>query len=806
MGPMKPRRALSRAVKYLIVTATLAALVGCGGAASRFESHMNRGKAYFDKRDFLHANIEFRNAMQISPKDDRARLMAARTSEAIGQIGPAAAMYQAIIDSSPENVEARASLGRILLFAGYPQRALDTVEPGLAKHPDAPSLLTVRSGARMQLDDKAGAAADADRALTLAPLNEEALGLRVGLYEAMGERAKAIALLSDALKRLPESPDLRDVLVNLDLAAGDPAKAEEQLHTLIKLRPRALRYRRALALYYAADHRLDDAQRELEAAVAAIPNSNEPKLMLVDFMVTQRTRDQGETLLRSYVQKAPDNYELQLSLGSFLQYSGKTREALDAYGKVVQRDGTGPMGLMARDRIAAIYAEQGRKADARTLLGEVLQKNPRDDDALTLRAEMALADHDASAAISDLRAVLRDRPRSTRTQQMLANAYISNGQTALAEQGLRAAIDVNPGEIQLRTQLAQLLMGAGHVDQAIPILLEAIQQAPQDPAPRELLAHAYLNNHDLAAAAKVATDLKTLLPSAGTGWYLAGLAAEGAGQLDQAKAELEHALGQQPRQAIDVLTALVKLDIRRKQPDQAITLLRSVLNQDPKNALVANLLGETYLSQKQFNEAAASLNTAVALAPAWWVPYHNLALAKLAAGDGSGAVSTYESGIKASQEGRLVTELARCYEKQGRVDDAIASYESWYRRNPHERTVANNLAMLLVTYKSDRGSLDRAKELVAGFASSDDGILLDTNGWVHFKRAEYSEALPTLEKAVERSPGSTEIRYHLGMAEMLTGRHDRARSDLEAAVSGSANAPWSQEARTALATLKARSG
>ncbi|MFK4996554.1 tetratricopeptide repeat protein, partial [Klebsiella pneumoniae] len=74
----------------------------------------------------------------------------------------------------------------------------------------------------MQLDDKAGAAADADRALTLAPLNEEALGLRVGLYEAMGERAKAIALLSDALKRLPESPDLRDVLVNLDLAAGDP--------------------------------------------------------------------------------------------------------------------------------------------------------------------------------------------------------------------------------------------------------------------------------------------------------------------------------------------------------------------------------------------------------------------------------------------------------------------------------------------------------------------------------------------------------------------------------------------------------
>ena len=78
----------------------------------------------------------------------------------------------------------------------------------------------------------------------------------------------------------------------------------------------------------------------------------------------------------------------------------------------------------------------------------------------------------------------------------------------------------------------------------------------------------------------------------------------------------------------------------------------------------------------------------------------------------------------------------------------------------------------------------------------------DTNGWVHFKRAEYHEALPVLERAVELSPDSKEIRYHLGMAELQAGQRDRARSDLETAVSGAATFLGADEARTTLEALK----
>jgi Flp pilus assembly protein TadD len=222
---------------------------------------------------------------------------------------------------------------------------------------------------------------------------------------------------------------------------------------------------------------------------------------------------------------------------------------------------------------------------------------------------------------------------------------------------------------------------------------------------------------------------------------------------------------------------------------------------------VLNLLGELYLTRNNVALAEDALTRATQTAPKWWPPYRNLALVKMAKNDTAGAIAVYQSGIKvAPSEPKLVVELSLLLEKQGRIDDAIKLYDGWYRQNPRAQLVANNLAMLLVTYKNDRQSLDRARDLTASFASSMDGNFLDTKGWVHFKRAEYTEALPVLEQAAARIPDSRQIRYHLGMAELRVGQTDRARSELEAAVAGQARFVGSDEARAALAALKSRSG
>jgi tetratricopeptide (TPR) repeat protein len=788
------------------VVAGTAALAGCGGAQSRLASHMNRGQAYFTKGDFVHASVEFRNALQIAPKDTRARLMAARAAEKSGQVREAAGLYQGLIDAEPGNVEARANLGRVFVFAGAPERALKIVEPGLAQHPDEVSLLLVRSSIRTRLSDDSGALEDAEHAIRLAPTNEDAVALRAGLYKRSGDIARAIALVEGALHRLPASTDLREVLAQLYQSDNQPAKAEEQLRKVIELQPQGLRHRTELAVFYADAHKLDEAQRVLEEAVKAQPKSDEAKLTLVSFISSQRTRAQGEKVLRGFIAQQPDNYDLRFGLGDLLHRAGAVKEARETYTEIIQRDSDGPKGLIARDRIALMDLAQNREDDARTLADQVLQKAPRDNDALLVRGQVAMRRGDPAAAITDFRAILRDQPRSVAVQRLLARAYLANDNPALAEQVLRAAIDAAPHDSSVRIELAQLLPRLGHADQAVTLLEQAVRDAPTDGLLRAELVRAYLVKADFQAARTAAEDLKTLLQDDPAGFFLAGLADEGATKLNDAEREYEKALAMQP-QAFDVLASLVRLKLSRGEIAPAIDLARGAVDRNPKNGFLVSILGECYLTQKNIPLATQTLTRATELAPTWWLAYRNLALAKVASKDIEGAVATYTAGIKAlPHEAKLVSDLATLYEQQGRVDDAISSYETWRQANPRVRAIANNLAMVLVTYKSDQQSLDLARNLIADFASSTDGSLLDTYGWVHFKRAEYSKALPVLARAVERSPDSKEIRYHLGMAEMRAGQSERARADLEAALSQPAKFRGSDEARSALASLKAPTG
>lgn len=776
-------------------------VTACGGAQSRFDAHMKRGEDYFSHNDFTKANVEFRNAMQIEPKNAKARLMAARVAERLGRPRDALALYVSLTDSDPKNLEAREGLARLLVLGRATNDAMKVIEPGLAQKPDDVTLLTLRAAARQQLKDAAGAVADADRALKIAPADEGAIQVRAGLYKASGDLAGATALVAEGVAKSPKSASLREVLTDLYVAGGQTDKAEEQMRALVGLVPNDPRFRYQLAVFYSRSKRLDDAQRVLEDTVKALPKSNEAKLTLVDFLGNQRSPAQAQQLLRQFVTQDPDNYELRLGLGALLMRSGDVKGATEAYNEIIKRDGTHPNGLAARDRLAAIAWSQGKLDEARKLLAQVLQENPHDNEALAQRAEIELASRDPAAAIGDLREVLRDHPQANRIRQMLAKAYQANGQPGLAEEALRTAMESAPADTGIRLQLAQLLLTTQRPDQALTLLEETVRNAPTNVAARGELARAYIVKRDFTAARTAAQDLQTLDPKAAIGPYMAGLAAEGLNQPDEAEKDFAQSVALEPR-AIEPLTALIRHQIGHGQGDKAVELLKNALKSDPSNPAILDLLGQVYLQRNDAASAVDVLTRAKTLAPNWWVPYRDLGSAKVAAKDMPAAIATYEAGVKvAPSEPKLVSELAFLYEANKRPQDAIALYDAWYRRDPHAPGVADMLAKLLIAYRSDRASLDRARDLTAGFVSSSDGNLLDTNGWVHFKRGEYADALPILQRAAEREPNSKSIRYHLGMVELHLGKTDEARDDLQSAVSGSAKFVGVEEARATLAAL-----
>jgi tetratricopeptide (TPR) repeat protein len=276
--------------------------------------------------------------------------------------------------------------------------------------------------------------------------------------------------------------------------------------------------------------------------------------------------------------------------------------------------------------------------------------------------------------------------------------------------------------------------------------------------------------------------------------------------LDVAEKEYEHALTLKPS-GIDVLLAISHLETSRGQGAKAVTRLQGVLTREPNNALAADLLGEVYSATKDYAHAEEAFKHASVLAPHWATPYRDLALMKLATNDIAGAITACQSGLQANPDDvAMNVQLANLLEGQGRVDEAITQLDGVYKRNPRLQAIANNLAMLLATYRKDQADLDRARDLSASFATATDPSLLDTNGWVRFKRGDYAEALTVLERALERRPDSAEIRYHAAMAELHAGQRDRARDNLQSALSGSGKFVGADEARATLASLKSSAG
>jgi tetratricopeptide (TPR) repeat protein len=787
-----------------LTAALVLALAGCGGAQSRYASHVAKGDDFFAAGKYEKARIEFRNALQILPDDAQARFMFGRSLERLGKLREAAGMYQGAIDSDTNHAGARAALGRVYVFAGAPQKALELVEPVMATHPKDAELLTVRAAARSQLNQREAALADAEAAVALAPGNENAVALLASIYRQGDEAPRAVALLRATLEKVPDATELRQVLSLLYLSLGEKVGAEEQMRRIIELKPEDVRARYSLAIFLSGEKRYDDAEKVFKEAIAALPDNDDAKQVYADFLSTQREPSQGIKALQAFIDKAPDNHDLRLGLGALQQRTGNPAAAIAVYRETIARAGTKPQGLIARNRIAAMYAADRKFDEARKLVQEVLAENPRDNDALLLRGNLAMQGSDPGAAVGDLRAVLRDQPEAVPVLRALARAHIANQEPALAEETLQRAVALSPGDPEVRVEFTQLLAQAGKSEQALPLIEQTVRDNPTHALAREVMVRLYLARGDYPAARVAAEDLKTLVPTKAVGFYLAGITAQAEKRAGDAQAGFERALELQP-DAADALAALSRLHVTAGHPDRARAVVNQSLARSADNFASRNLSGELYLANKEYAAAQQEFVKVTAAAPQWPLGWRNLALAQLAVDDRAGAVATLEQGVpRANWDFSLVADLAALYERNREFDKAIAKYEELVAKRRGFEPAENNLAMLLVTYRKDQKSLDRARVLTEQFANSPNAALLDTHGWVLYRRGQYAEALSVLERASQIAPQALVVKFHLGMAQLKSGQNAQARENLQAALQSKSVFAGADEARAALASISSK--
>ena len=799
---MLPRK-LSCPLLTIVLGLAVLSAAGCGGAESRKAKHLGKGQAYLAAGNFDKARVEFQNALQIAPKDAEARLEMGIVDEKLGNPREAAQFYQGVIDVGPENIEARTRLARLYLFSGAPDRAFDLIKPVLEKNPADARLLTVHAAIRVQQKDLAGARADAERAVQLAPANEDAVAVLAGVYRSQGDVAKAQTLLEQSVQRIPGTVDLRLILTQIYAEESRPADVEAQLLKIVELKPTEKSHRLRLAQFYAQSNQTDAAEHTLRQAVKDLPAERDLKLSLVTFLAARRSRAIAEKELQGMIAAAPKDSELRFALASFYQGGNEPAKAEAIYQGVIDKDKLDPPGLTARDRLAAMRLQANDVPGALALVNAVLAKSPRDDDALLIRGSIALAKKDPRSAIADLRAVLRDQPNAVGVLRSLARAHLANGEPAVAEETLRHAVEANPQNPVLQLEFAQFLAQMGKTEQAKTIIGELVKQKPDSFEALDAQFRIALTTNDLATAKSAAAAIVGLRPKLGVGYMYQGMVAEADKHNEEALRLYSNAADLQPN-AAEPLEAVVRLLVSSNRVPEAIKRLDEVSAKYPDASFALTIKGELLLRTGRIADAKDAFKQAIARTPKWWAPYGGLANSQLAAKeDPAEAIATLKNAKSVvDQTEQLSEQLASLFESQGKTDEAIREYDDIIRRYPQSEVAANNLAMLLATYKKDPASLDRAKDLSARFATSPNPSYLDTYGWVLFKRGDAADSVPVLTRVVAKVPDAVLARYHLGMAQSLAGDNSDARDNLQRVVNSGAKFSGMDDAKATLDKLR----
>jgi tetratricopeptide (TPR) repeat protein len=111
---------------------------------------------------------------------------------------------------------------------------------------------------------------------------------------------------------------------------------------------------------------------------------------------------------------------------------------------------------------------------------------------------------------------------------------------------------------------------------------------------------------------------------------------------------------------------------------------------------------------------------------------------------------------------------------------------------------SNNLAWI---YADSGTNLDAALALAQAAVAKvpDTPELMDTLGWVYYKKNLPKLAIPLFERCVARAPRDASYHHHLGLAYLQSGDQAKGRAALQRALEAKPDARTAEEIRAELA-------
>lgn len=795
-----------RLCSVLIAAITISMLVSCGGAAERSQKYLDKAEEYYQSENYKKAKVEIKNVLQINPKNADARVLLARINQREGDHRQAFQNFISATEDDTKQIDARIELAKIYLAGKREGEAREYIDQVLAIDPANTQAKGLLSGILMQSGDRDGAAVLAKEVVEKNPQNFQAIAVLAALY-VESDLAYVNQVIDKGLMLDTKSTSLQLLKIEILKQENKFSDAAAIYDQLIKDHPDNFKHYDNLTTLYISQQQMDKAQDVLRLAITNNPNAVEPVVALVSLVRSLEGGDKAVMIAKELIAKQPERYDLKKILVSQYIQDNKLDEAKDFLSSTVSKSGNNPESLAGRADLAKIYLAEKNIEKSRQLLKEIFAIEQTNTDALIIRAKIQIEEKNYKDAIADLRLAIKNEPRLAEAHKLLALAQEQDGSPELALDSYFSAIEIDGRDIASLFGASRLSAIKNDFATSRKLLQRIIDLQPTNVLANEMLLDLMLNNREWENSEAMVNKLISSDDVAvkANGYAMLGKIMGRQEQWSEAAGAYANS-GKLSPKSYAPLAGQVNALLAQSKINQAVEVINKYLEANPDGAAAKRLLANIYNKQEKKSEAIAIYKSLIAAYPQDNSNYQSLAGIYLSQKQESQAEQVYldaiENNPNAAASMRLL--LGSLYINQKKYQAAETQYQKAYDSAPHSDLIRNNFANLLVNNLESEKNLQKALDLVSGFANSNEAVYLDTLGWVHFKAGNTPQAISYLQKSVGIKD-VPEFRYHLGEALMKNGQHEQARREFTLALQNDVAGEWVKSAKASLESLSAKS-
>lgn len=743
----------------LILSLLAIILTGCSfspEAAKR--RYMENGDRYYEQGKFREAIILYRNAIKKDPKFGEAYFKLGEAELRRGDPRAAVGAYRRAVELLKDNETAGGRLADLYLAAYAVQR--DKKDPNLLR----------------EVDDLAKAM------LQKNPNSFQGTRLQAFLAVTRGDLPKSIELFRKADSFNPKQPELRFALIQVLLKDNRWEESEKLALEVVKETPKYTPVYDFLLVEYLRRGRKADGEEILKKKVQNNPAIADFRLQLAGYYLATQQKELSDKIAMDTLSTEGKDPTARVKVGDFYARARDFGKARQIYREGAAKEDDRFASYLVR--ISQLDVAENKIEDARRELETVLKKEPKNTQALSMRASLDLqfgGPERRDAAIKDLQSLVGATPNDVVVRFNLGRAYQQKGELEAARVQFAEAVKKRPDFIAGQLALAQIYVLQRDFGKALTSADDALKYSPKNLAARTLRIQALVNSGNLRQAK---ADLEQYLaenPDSPDLIFQSTVIDFQEGRYKEAEASLQKLRARFPGDSRLVL-GLADIYFRSGRSQDAFKMIEAEAAKKPEDESLRNAAVVIALRTGHMDYAEKVLRALMAKEPGNVDHKVKLAEALRRTDRVDQAIAMLQEARKLEPANSEVSlQLAMTLDIIGRQDQSLPLYQDVMKKEPNNIVALNNVAYILA---EDGKDLDQALTLAqrAKQQAPNNDDITDTLGLIYVKKNLTDNAISLYLDLVKRQPNNPLYHYHLGMAQLQKGNRAAARQSLQTAL------------------------